>query len=148
MMETRSGLTFREVLLALLGVVVVLAAAQGFIPEFGRCCPPRTLEQQLCSNLQTLRSQIELYKIQHNDKLPGTTEGVSFVEALMLRTDANGLIVREGGFGPYLQQFPMNERNGLVTVEIDGYLGGGDYGWHYDTKTGGFHADTDEDTEF
>lgn len=31
-------------------------------------------------------------------------------------------------------------------IEKDGMLGGGDYGWHYNSKTGEIHADTDGDT--
>ena len=49
--------------------------------------------------------------------------------------------------GPYLTKIPANRRNGLDSIEIDGTLGGGNCGWHYNTTTGEFHADTDQDSD-
>ena len=72
----------------------------------------------LVSDLQTMRSQIELYKVQHGERLPclaadGVT--VDFAANTMLRltgsTDQLGNIVAAGtagSFGPYLQRMPTN----------------------------------------
>jgi len=135
----------KEILLALACFATVLLVASASIPQFGRCCPPLSLESRIARDLQTVRSQVQLYRIQHNDELPGTTEGVGFVQALTHRTNADGLICQDSGFGPYLDQLPANERNGLNTVEVDGCLGESDFGWYYNTETGEFRADTDPD---
>jgi hypothetical protein len=92
-----------------------------------------------------MRSQIELYKIHHNGDLPGTTADVNFVQAMTQKTNADGSLYPTGrGYGPYMRNIPVNPFNGLDTVEIDGVLGGGDHGWHFNSKTGKFHADDDK----
>jgi len=101
-------------------------------------------------HLQTMRSQIELYKIQHNDALPGAGT-VSFVDALTQKTDISGALYDgDDSYGPYLQDIPTNPFNGLNTVEVEAGsagLGGGNCGWHFDTTTGDFEADTDAHTD-
>lgn len=151
-MKTKSGLASKQILpaMAVVGMLLILAAITK--PQYS-CGDMGMIRatSQLCTDLQTVRSQIGSYRIQHDDELPGTTEGVSFIEALTLKTNADGSIAKEGRFGPYLQQFPVNGFNGLDTVEIDECPGGGnygcpggtDYGWHYNTTTGGFHAGDD-----
>ena len=100
------------------------------------------------SLLQAMRSMIELYMIHHNGDLPGTAADVNFAQALTQKTNADGSLNPTGrrGYGPYMPKIPVNNFNGLDTVEIDGVLGGGDYGWHLNTTTGKFHVDTDKHT--
>jgi hypothetical protein len=99
------------------------------------------------SDLQAMRSQIELYKIHHNGYLPGAAADVNFVQALTQATNADGSLNPTGRrYGPYMRKIPVNIHNGLDTVEINGILGGGDYGWHFNSTTGKFHADTDKHT--
>jgi hypothetical protein len=105
-----------------------------------------------------VRSQIELYKIQHNDALPGedntaaggTHTGTSgFINGLISYTDINGVTQAGPGanvYGPYLQKVPVNQFNNLSTIDQEAgtaALGGNNCGWHFDTSTGAFHADTD-----
>jgi hypothetical protein len=93
-----------------------------------------------------MRAQIGLYKIQHNDQLPGTA-GVSFEDAMTKKTDENGALNLAGILGPYVPRIPVNPFNELDTIEIDeGVLGGGSHGWYYSTTTGDFYADTDAQT--
>jgi len=89
-----------------------------------------------------MRVAIGLYKVQHNDQLPGTTAGVSFAEALTQRTDEDGTLNPAGRRGPYIRRIPVNPFNDLDTVEMDGVLGDGSHGWHFSTATGEFNADT------
>src|SRR5437763_4173619 len=65
----------------------------------------------LQSTLQTLRSQIELYKIQHNDMAP-TLAGMLNWAILTGKTDAVGQMKPDGTFGPYMTQIPVNPITG------------------------------------
>ncbi len=145
-MEVKSGSQLRVILLVVAVLVFFVAAARCLN---WRCDCSRTMsiERELCRDLQTVRSQIELYKIQHKEGLPGTVDGVSFVKAMTRGTNACGFLNTGNPYGPYLTKIPANRRNGLDSIEIDGVLGGGNCGWHYNTTTGEFHADTDQDTD-
>jgi len=141
-MKVKKGFTLVEILITV-AVLGILAAS--VVPQFS---PARTQAStsRLCSDLQTIRMVIELYKVQHKDKKPGTVAGVSFEQALTQRTDADGTLNSAGAYGPYVQKMPKNLFNELDTIEIDGLVGGGDHGWHFDTTTGRFNADTDAHT--
>ena len=100
---------------------------------------------RLVERLQITRSQIQLYKIQHIEQLPG--KGLApFEQALTRKTNITGALDAAGPYGPYVKDIPENPFNNLNAVEVeqDGrHLGGGNYGWHFNSKTGAFHADTD-----
>ncbi len=142
-METKSGFTLIQ-----LFVVIILCVLWLFvsilIPQFSSASTSSDLGGLTGEDLLAMRSQIELYKIHHNGELPGTAAGVSFVQALTQKTNPDGSLNPTSRYGPYLKKIPVNHYNGLDTVEIDGVVGGGDYGWHYNTTTGEFHADTDK----
>jgi hypothetical protein len=93
-----------------------------------------------------MRSQIELYKIQHSDALPSAA-AVGLVNAMTTQTDAAGAayvagVSTTGPFGPYVQKIPTNSFNGLATIREDGAAAGANTeGWRFDTATGAFHAD-------
>ncbi|MBI9017442.1 MAG: hypothetical protein JEZ07_09310 [Phycisphaerae bacterium] len=82
------------------------------------------------SGLQTLRSQCELYKIQHNNLYPwqnsdGSTEKDSNIIASRLtnKTDIDGNINENGIFGPYLPKIPANaaaEEGSVFFTELTG----------------------------
>jgi len=94
-------------------------------------------ESALNSDIQTVRSQIELYKIQHLDALPGTVPGLTIVDQLTMTTDVSGKTDVVGAFGPYLCSFPKNPYTGTNTVNTAGPTNA----WYYDPKTGKFTAD-------
>lgn len=137
-MKAKDGFTLVEIL-----VVVVILGILGaiVIPQF-RPAATEAKTSRLCSDLQVMRAQIGLYKIQHNDNLPGTT-GVGFEQAMTQKTDKNGALDPTGAYGPYVPKIPTNPFNDLDTVEVDGVVGGGTHAWHYSTTTGEFGADTD-----
>ncbi len=138
-MKAKGGFTLVEILIV---VVILGILAAIVIPQFTEAST-EAKTSSLCTDLQTMRSQIELYKIQHNDDLP--TDGTAGLIAGMTgQTDVAGAVGTD--YGPYVQKIPTNQFNDLDTIEeeaVDTGLGGGNAGWHFNTATGAFHADTD-----
>ena len=135
-MKTQSGFTLVEILIV---VVILGILAAIVIPQFTDAST-EAKTSSLCSDLQTMRSQIELYKIQHNDKLPSSA-AVGFVLAMTEKTDIDGNA--DGEYGPYLQKIPTNPFNDLDTITeaaTDPGIAGG-AGWFFDTTEGDFRAD-------
>lgn len=131
----------------LIVVVILGILAAIVVPQFA---PARTEANTAAihSDLKTIRMAIQVYKVHHNDTLPGTGKA-SFVQALTDMTDAAGAVGAD--FGPYIKDMPANPFNKLRTVEVEsgtGNLGGGDHGWHFDLLTGAFHPDTPGHTKF
>ncbi len=133
-MKAKSGFTLVEILIV---VVILGILAAIVIPQFTDAST-EAKTSSLASNLQTLRSQIELYKIQHNDKPPSLA---NFEAQMTGKTDADGTVNPSGAYGPYLQQIPENPFNNLATVGADGTIGNDSHGWEYDENTGAIHAD-------
>jgi len=135
MMKAKKGFTLVEILIV---VVILGILAAIVIPQFTEAST-EAKTSSLCSDLQTVRSQIELYKIQHNDALPGSGTA-SFVQAMTGQTDIAGAVGTD--YGPYLQQMPKNPFNNLNTVRIDGAAAGANTeGWRFDSASGAFVAD-------
>ena len=143
-MKAKSGFTLVEILIV---VVILGILAAIVIPQFTNASTEAKVNS-LMSNLQSIRSQIELYKVQHNDNLPGVvngthTAGLGFVGSLIQKSNIYG----ESGtdYGPYLQQMPNNPFNDSKTVRIDGAAAGANSdGWRFDTvdpNSGAFQAD-------
>ena len=131
------GFTLVEILIVVI-ILGILAAI--VIPQFTEASNDAR-ESALASDLQTARSQLELYKVQHVDTYPAAA---TFVTQLTSKTDLDGTINASGAYGPYLQSFPTNPFNDLSTVEVeDGADGLGDnsHGWHFNTATGRFSPD-------
>jgi general secretion pathway protein G len=106
-------------------------------------------ESMLMSDLQTLRSQLELYKVQHRDNYPGMVgevfEADLFMRQLTARTSAGGLVGNnppDFPYGPYLQKMPNNPFLPRVTVLLTGGDGAppgdGSSAWWFNTTTGKF----------
>jgi general secretion pathway protein G len=136
-MRTGKGFTLVEILIV---VVILGVLAAIVIPEFTGASV-EAKDASLASNLRAMRSQIELYKVQHNDALPGAG-GATFVQSMTGKTDISGNVGAD--YGPYIKKIPANPFSDLATVEEEaGALGLGDgtHGWHFDTTTGTFSAD-------
>jgi general secretion pathway protein G len=145
-MQAKRGFTLVEILIV---VVILGILAAIVIPQFTEASTEAKLSS-LCSDLQTIRSQIELYKVQHNDNMPGTVSGVSFTAALTGGSHLDGTVDANTppDYGPYLQQMPKNPFNDLDTIDVDGTLGGGSHGWYFNTNTGDFRADDTAHTTY
>lgn len=105
----------------------------------------------LKSDLQTVRNQLELYKMQHQGQWPTS----SVVDQLTKKTNVSGQWQGQAGasgefnFGPYLQKIPTNCFTGKSSVQTGtGSAGGGNCGWYYNTSTGSFSADSDSHTSW
>jgi general secretion pathway protein G len=149
MSNTRQkGFTLVEILIV---VVILGILAAIVIPQFSEASSEARVSS-VKSNLQMVRSQIELYKIQHNDYLPGdnTSGGDStFFEALTMKTDVDGTKNTAGDYGPYMQGFPRNALNELgdaddeseITIVSTGTRAeAAAFGWAWDTSNGDFYA--------
>jgi hypothetical protein len=95
----------------------------------------------LISQLQTLRSQIELYKLQHNDQAPDFRK-VGWGQ-LTSRTDATGAVGEHAPYGPYLHakpRNPMNNKSKLLLIrgspKKDFQHTPGECGFVYDETSG------------
>ena len=120
-MKAKSGFTLVEILIV---VVILGILAAIVIPQF-TSASTEAKESALVSDLQSIRSQIELYKIHHNDALPGTQvatvdngEGL-FTTAMTSKTNQDGEVGEGVGyrFGPYMQRVPDNPFCGTVGQE-------------------------------
>ena len=106
----RKGFTLVEILIV---VVILGILAAIVIPQFTNASTAAKASSVL-SQLQTLRSQVELYKNQHNDTYPtsdGTLAGTWDWTKMTLKTDIDGATGTTAGthiYGPYMQQAPKN----------------------------------------
>ena len=107
-MKTRkTGFTLVEILIVVI-ILGILAAI--VIPQFTEASNDAR-ESSLVSNLQTLRSQCELYKVQHLDRYPWYDDqgGLDFAGMnLRLTTKTDNTGAAGNDFGPYMQDVPGN----------------------------------------
>lgn len=105
----RSAFTLVEVLI----VVVILAVlAATIIPQFSDSTKDAK-ESTLLFNLHTLRSQIQMYRTQHDGLLPDDA-----LDKLITATDKDGDIDPVGQYGPYVTEIPENPFNKSKTVKV------------------------------
>jgi general secretion pathway protein G len=138
MKTKRSGFTLVEILIV---VVILGILAAIVIPQFTEASTEAKLSS-LCTDLQTLRSQIQLYKIQHNDNPPTFA---NFVDQMTEVSDINGAVppVLSTTYGPYLQKVPTNQFNTSSALEAWG-TAGTTAGWEYDATDGSIRANDEE----
>jgi len=109
-MKTRKGFTLVEILIV---VVILGILAAIVIPQFTNASEEARLSS-LKSNLQSIRAQLQLYKMKNDTFPPSAT-----METLMTRDPNNG-----GGVGaPYLYSIPTNpytNSNNVVTWDAGG----------------------------
>ena len=146
--RSRRGFTLIEVLIV---VVILGILAATVLPQF-TSSSANAKESALRADLSQLRSQIGLYRFQHDGVYPnGTADNV--VKQLTLASDIGGntAVVGTAGYpyGPYLMgQLPTNPFNGgngilvkatdVTTTDVDpaAMQGSAKVGWIYSTLTG------------
>jgi general secretion pathway protein G len=104
------GFTLVEILIVVI-ILGILAAI--VIPQFTNASQ-NARESSLQSTLQTLRSQIQLYKLQHGDGLPDLvgTGGTNWAAL----TGPTSWGTPSQSYGPYMQAVPLNPMNGNSDV--------------------------------
>jgi general secretion pathway protein G len=141
----KRGFTLVEILIV---VVILGILAAIVVPQFTQASTEAKLNS-LCSNLQSIRSQIELYKVQHNDNVP-TLAG--FVNQMCYCTNISGVTASTpskqrdttNGFiyGPYLERIPTNPFSNATVADdvVDWGTAVGTGGWEYNATTGEVRA--------
>ena len=127
MKRNARGFTLVEILIVVI-ILGILAAI--VIPQFTNASNDAR-NNSVASTLQTARSQIELFKIQHADTPPLMTAMWTIMLGKSTTTNVGaGTSATTDPFGPYLQQAPTNPLNGLSTA---GSAAAGN-GWVYTTN--------------
>jgi general secretion pathway protein G len=139
--QVARGFTLVEILIV---VVILGILAAIVIPQF-TSASESAKSSSLVSQLQTIRSQIELYQIQHNGDYPTLAQLTPDADGdgnhdwtnLTTETEVDGSAGDATGdeFGPYLQQPPTNSFELTTNVVADGNAASG-VGWTYDEDTG------------
>lgn len=114
------GFTLVEILIVVI-ILGILAAI--VIPQFTSASEDAR-KNSTTSLLQTIRSQTELYKMQHNDDFPtdGGTSATAdaptwdWTRMTGKTDDAGAASTAADAYGPYIQQTPRNPLNGNTTV--------------------------------
>jgi general secretion pathway protein G len=149
--ESRTGFTLIEILIV---VMILGILASIVIPQFGSASKEAKYAS-LVSSVQTLRGQIGLFRLQHNDFLPGVDPVVgtggafdqaTFWDQMTLFSDVTGATnaTRTAQYdrGPYMQSIPLNplcpvDANASdVEATIDGAAASAVVGFIYDYQGG------------
>ena len=145
-MRRTTGFTLVEILIVVI-ILGILAAI--VIPQFTKATD-EAREAALASDIQTMRNQIELYKVQHLERYPdidkdGLADVVvaNFKDRMLNKTKDTGELDANGNYGPYLQDFPKNPyvADGLkdgLTIAAAVVPGDDTTGWYWDTTNDKF----------
>ena len=146
----KKGFTLVEliIVITILGIMAAIV-----IPTFqGNVATAR--ESASKTNLMTIRTQIELYKLQHNGIPPGYADGNPVSEAMLVRQLTGTSTVTGAAspstvpadpylYGPYLKSIPKNPFNKLSTITyvaeataFSAAVDGTSSGWLYKKETG------------
>ncbi|MBA4018203.1 MAG: redox-sensing transcriptional repressor Rex [Pirellula sp.] len=137
--QKRGGFTLVEVLIV---VVIMAILAATIIPQFSDSTKDAKSNTSKF-NLHTIRSQIELFKSQHDGKVPAS------LDDLTKKTNTAGTVGTTSAFpyGPYLQELPANPFTGSQTVSAassnppTAATGSATAGWLYHAASGGVWID-------
>ena len=148
---SRKGFTLIEILIVVI-ILGILAAI--VIPQFTNASK-EAKQSSLVTMVQSLRSQIALFKLQHNDYLPGATtlvgtggsfDSTVFWNQMTQFTDVTGAVstakTTQYDKGPYMQSLPKNPlcptttSASLVEATVNGAKATGVVGFIYDYQGG------------
>jgi general secretion pathway protein G len=149
--QNRKGFTLIEILIVVI-ILGILAAI--VIPQFTNASK-EAKQSSLVTMVQSLRSQIALFKLQHNDFLPGvaplvgtaaTFDQAAFWNQMTLFSDVTGATnatkTVQFDKGPYMQSVPKNPlcpttaANSDVFATVNGAASGTVCGFVYDYQAG------------
>jgi len=129
------GFTLVEILIVVI-ILGILAAI--VIPQFTNAST-EARQSNVKSQLQTLRSQIELYKLQHKDVPPALVTGTWDVMTKYTDIDGATSATKDSThiYGPYYQTAPVNPLADSSTCAAAAASG---VGWVYSESTGAISA--------
>ena len=147
----RKGFTLIEILIVVI-ILGILAAI--VIPQFTNASK-EAKQSSLVTMVQSLRSQIALFKLQHNDYLPGvgtlvgtggTFDSTVFWNQMTLFSDVTGATAAaktvQFDKGPYMQSLPKNPlcpttaNSSTVEATVNGAAATNVVGFIYDYQGG------------
>jgi general secretion pathway protein G len=142
--QRRRAFTLIEILIV---VVILGILAAIVIPQFTKASETAKASS-LNSQLQTIRSQLELYQVQHNGNYPTLAQLTPDADAdgehdwtnLTTTSEVDGATPGDASgdeFGPYLQKPPTNPFMQSSNVAAAATT---DFGWIYTAATGGVQA--------
>ena len=128
MNRMKKAFTLVEILIVVI-ILGILAAI--VIPQFTQASSDAR-DSALTSNLQTLRSQLALYRVQHGDQFPSATPA-TFVTQMTSKTNVDGTTTGTPALGPYMQTIPNNPVTGVNTIAngTAAPTGAATGGWYY-----------------
>ncbi|MCL2639305.1 MAG: type II secretion system GspH family protein [Phycisphaerales bacterium] len=136
MNRKKHAFTLLELLIVvtILGIIAATVGVQ--IGKAGNDARDNTIK----STLQTLRSQIELFKFHHNGQAPDLGNNDAQYWVIMLgKSNTSDIVnpVATGIYGPYLRAAPANPVNRLTTL---GAAPNPNVGWVYSSTDGSIKA--------
>lgn len=166
--QLAKGFTLIELLIVVIIIAILAAIA---IPQFSVSSDDAKVAA-LDANLSTVRSAIEMYRVQHKNTVPAKntskitagcpTGGVAgnaaadtkeaFVDQLTGYSNADGQTCTVPDplfpFGPYLRAIPAEPGSGLNTVNVVKTVATADNssGWLFSTLTGKFQSNNTKNT--
>jgi type II secretion system protein G len=135
---SHKGFTLVEILIV---VVILGILAAIVIPQFTNASETARASS-VTSQLQSIRSQLELYQVQHNGGYPTLAQmsaGADDWDVMTLATDGSGTTGAAGAafpFGPYLKKAPVNPFTASSLIAADPAAPAATDGWTYDEDTG------------
>ena len=131
---SRRGFTLVEILIV---VVILGILAAIVVPQFGNATTSSKISS-VQANLQLLRSQLDVFKVQHNDTPPPVT---SFWALLTTWTDTTGNTTASANstnypWGPYFSIAAPNPFNGMTGISSNASSTGD--GWYYNAAGQGY----------
>jgi general secretion pathway protein G len=133
----RKGFTLIEILIVVI-ILGILAAI--VIPQF-TSASTEARQGNLKSQLQTLRSQIALYKLQHRDVAPSQTPATFWDQLTLYSDESGGTNATKTDvykYGPYYDAPVVNPLTNSSAVGVAS--GAANTGWAYDAATGKIKA--------
>ena len=125
MQRKNRGFTLVEILIVVI-ILGILAAI--VIPQFTNASNDAR-QNSIASTLQTVRGQIELYKIQHADTPPAAASmWTHMLNASNTTGTTNTTATATFPLGPYVQAAPVNPANGQSAI---GAAAATNVGWVY-----------------
>jgi general secretion pathway protein G len=143
--KSRKGFTLVEILIVVI-ILGILAAI--VIPQFTNASEDAR-KGNMKSQLQTLRSQIELFKLQHRDNAPPSATFWNFLtqystDDITVAPDGVASSSTLTKYGPYMQAAAENPLTKSTTLAA---AAGTTVGWVYNEATGEIHGVAKDGTQ-